>query len=247
MPWRRSGTSIQWVNGRRLLRFTAMMVNVGSGHFEVRGSRASTGDPMTIRQVIYETSSRSSPISRQMTTDAVAKYAGDGHNHWHVQEMMRYDMWGGRGTFRGAKVGFCFLDSDSSTRPARLQRRLLQRLDVQQRPERAEQPDGDQHRVGDEYEWYLAWQWVDITGLPAGTYTRPREGRPVRLLHRGGRGEPVRYAGRELHDRLERGDASSVATKAASTIGGLDVRRGHRVDAGDRHHHRLRARALLHP
>jgi hypothetical protein len=24
---------------------------------------------------------------------------------------------------------------------------------------------------GDEYEWYLAWQWVDITGLPGGTYT----------------------------------------------------------------------------
>ena len=25
---------------------------------------------------------------------------------------MRYDLWGGTGTFRGAKVGFCFLDSD---------------------------------------------------------------------------------------------------------------------------------------
>ena len=24
---------------------------------------------------------------------------------------------------------------------------------------------------GDEYEWYLAWQWVDITGWPGGTYT----------------------------------------------------------------------------
>ena len=24
---------------------------------------------------------------------------------------------------------------------------------------------------GDEYEYYLAWQWVDITNVPAGTYT----------------------------------------------------------------------------
>ena len=41
-----------------------------------------------------------------------AMYAGDGHAHWHVQEMVRYDLWGGQGTFRGAKAGFCFLDSD---------------------------------------------------------------------------------------------------------------------------------------
>ena len=36
------------VNGRRLLRFTAMMVNAGAGHFEVSGSRASTSQPMTM-------------------------------------------------------------------------------------------------------------------------------------------------------------------------------------------------------
>ena len=41
-----SDFQIQTVNGRRMLRFTAMMVNVGDGHFEVRGSRESTGDPM---------------------------------------------------------------------------------------------------------------------------------------------------------------------------------------------------------
>ena len=34
-------------------------------------------------------------------------------------------------------------------------------------PECAEQSDGHQRRVGDEYEYYLAWQWVDITGLAA--------------------------------------------------------------------------------
>ena len=46
---------IEVVNGRRLLRFTAMMVNVGAGHFELRGSRASTSaadahDPGALRQ-----------------------------------------------------------------------------------------------------------------------------------------------------------------------------------------------------
>ncbi len=166
-----SDFQIQWVNGRRLLRFTAMMVNVGHGHFEVRGSRTSTGQPMVMRQLIFADTSHTN-VSREVVTDAVAKYAGDGHSHWHVQEMMRYDLWGGSGTFKGAKVGFCFLDSDlhngslpgysggfyngsmCSTNPSALSNRM-----------------GISIGMGDEYEWYLAWQWVDITGLPSGTYT----------------------------------------------------------------------------
>jgi len=168
-----SDFQIQWVNGRRMLRFTAMMVNIGAGHFEVRGSRASTSQPMVVSQVIYETSARDSPISRIEPTAAHGKWSGDGHNHWHVQEMMRYDLWGGQGTMRGAKVGFCFLDSDPynlalpgvsssfyyrgswcSTSPSALSNRM-----------------GISIGWGDEYEWYLAWQWVDITDVPGGTYT----------------------------------------------------------------------------
>lgn len=170
-----SDFTIQWVNGRRLLRFTAMMTNIGAGHFEVRGSRASTSTPMRMRQVIYQSVANppwNAPVSREIATDAVAHFAGDGHDHWHVQEMMRYDLWGGTGTLRGAKVGFCFLDSDinnaglpgysgghyrgsmCSTNPSALSNRM-----------------GISIGMGDEYEWFLAWQWVDITGLASGTYT----------------------------------------------------------------------------
>ena len=163
---------IEVVNGRRLLRFTAMMVNVGAGHFEVRGSRASTSQMMRMTQVLYATTARDAAVVRQIPTNAVAHYAGDGHNHWHVNEMMRYDMWGPGGTLRGAKVGFCFLDSDPwattlpgyngsyyrgsmcSTNPSALSNRM-----------------GISVGWGDEYEYYLAWQWVDITNAPAGTYT----------------------------------------------------------------------------
>ena len=163
---------IEVVNGRRLLRFTAMMVNVGAGHFELRGSRASTSEPMHMTQVLYDSTARDAAIARQIPTNAVASYAGDGHNHWHVNEMMRYDMWGTGGTYRGAKVGFCFLDSDPwattlpgynggyyrgsmcSTNPSILSNRM-----------------GISVGWGDEYEYYLAWQWVDITNVPAGTYT----------------------------------------------------------------------------
>lgn len=176
-----SDFQIQWVNGRRMLRFTAMMVNQGAGHFEVCGSRASTAEPMQVNQIIYRDTTRAPAVGscaslpsdvRWLPTEAEGKWSGDGHDHWHVQEMMRYDLWGGRGTFRGAKVGFCFLDSDPwnlnlpgesgsyyrgswcANSPSALQNRM-----------------GISVGWGDEYEWYLAWQWVDITGLPSGTYT----------------------------------------------------------------------------
>jgi hypothetical protein len=162
---------VQVVNGRRLLRFTAMMVNVGDGHFELRGSRPNTSSPMRMTQVFYDSTSRGTSVVAQVPTGAVASYAGDGHNHWHVNEMMRYDMWGIGGTFRGAKVGFCFLDSDPwatslpgyngsyyrgsmcSTNPSALSNRM-----------------GISLGWGDEYEYYLAWQWIDIDGVRPGTY-----------------------------------------------------------------------------
>ena len=162
---------IEVVNGRRLLRFTAMMVNVGDGHFELRGSRTGTSAPMRMTQVFFGSTSRTAPVVSEVLTDAVASYAGDGHNHWHVDEMMRYDMWGNSGNFRGAKVGFCFLDSDPwatslpgyngsyyrgtmcGTNPGALSNRM-----------------GISVGWGDEYEYYLAWQWIDITSVPAGTY-----------------------------------------------------------------------------
>jgi hypothetical protein len=163
---------IQWVGGRRMMRFTAMMVNIGSGHFEVRGHRTSTAQPMRVRQIIFTDTSRST-IARTIETDAEAMWSGDGHDHWHVQEMMRYDLWGSTGTTRGAKVGFCFLDSDPY------------RLSLPGAPSgpfyRGSWCGNDRNALenrmgisvgwGDEYEWYLAWQWVDITDIPSGTFT----------------------------------------------------------------------------
>ena len=49
---------------------------------------------------------------RRVATDARLRYAGDGHNHWHVRDMMTYHLWGSRGTLRDKKIGFCFFDTD---------------------------------------------------------------------------------------------------------------------------------------
>jgi hypothetical protein len=157
--------------GRRLLRFTAMMVNVGQGHFEVRGRRNSTADDtMSVNQVIFN----SAGGSRQVATLAEARYSGDGHDHWHVQDMMSYAMWpvSGAATFqRGAKVGYCFLDTNAWD---------LSLPGARQSSYYRESWCGTQatltNRVGislgwgDSYPWSFALQWIDITGMPAGDY-----------------------------------------------------------------------------
>jgi hypothetical protein len=154
------------------LRFSAMMVNPGAGHFELRGSRASTSEPMAMTQVIYSTTARDT-ISREIATEAVAQYSGDGHDHWHVQEMMRYDLWGQSGAIRGAKVGFCFLDSEpfDLSLPGASHQSFYHSSSCGHDPSALSNLMGVSIGWGDMYGWDLAFQWVDITGLPPGTYT----------------------------------------------------------------------------
>ena len=48
---------------------------------------------------------------RRVDTDATLRYAGDGHDHWHVEQMMAYHLWSSQGTRADRKVGFCFFDT----------------------------------------------------------------------------------------------------------------------------------------
>ena len=161
---------IEWVNGRRLLRFTVMMVNVGQGHFELRGSRSSTSAPMRMSQVFFSSTARDAAVTRQVPTDAVASFAGDGHSHWHVNEMMRYDMWGLGGTFRGAKVGFC--SSIRTHGPPRCRGTTGPSIAGPcAAPTATSSATGwESASDGATNLDYLAWQWVDITNVTAGTY-----------------------------------------------------------------------------
>jgi hypothetical protein len=162
---------IQVVDGRRLLRFTTIFVNVGRGAFELRGHRASTKDAtMSIDQVMY----RWDGTTRRIPTDALARYAGDGHDHWHVQNVVIYEVWRVgdlADTRRGAKTGFCFFD----TTPWRLALPGARQSGYYQQ-DWCGTRNVLQNRVGvsvgwgDDYPWNFVFQWVDITGLTAGRY-----------------------------------------------------------------------------
>jgi hypothetical protein len=98
-------------DGRRLLRFAAIIVNTGAGSFELRGQRANTSSPWTVNQRIYDDQG----TFRDVPTTSQLVYGGDGHNHWHVLNLERYELErldNGSKVGTGVKSGFCFLDGE---------------------------------------------------------------------------------------------------------------------------------------
>ena len=101
------------------------------------------------------------------------QYAGDGHDHWHVRQMLTYHLWGSRGTLRTSKVGFCFFDTNliDGAPPALAEPPGLHANRCAARRRRSSTRNGISVGWGDKYPWNFAYQWIDITGLPGGTYT----------------------------------------------------------------------------
>jgi hypothetical protein len=166
---RLSDIKAEKTNGRRLLRYTTVIVNVGAGAFEARGRRLSTSEPeMSVVQRVYADGGG----WRDIATPARMFFAGDGHSHWHVRdletsELIRLDNGSKVGT--GAKRGFCFFDNV---------RYRLTMPGAPQSPVYTHCGGASSLAVtmgvsigwGDAYYWNLPDQFIDITGLGAGRY-----------------------------------------------------------------------------
>jgi hypothetical protein len=157
-------------DGRRLLRFTATILNVGFGPFELHGQRPDTLNPdMTVSQRIFDDAGG----SRNIPTTAVMYYAGDGHNHWHVRDLARYELVrldNGVKVGTGAKRGFCFFDNYRSTTglPGAPQSPVY--VSCGTNPAALAVTMGLSIGWGDTYNYTLSGQYIDITALAAGRY-----------------------------------------------------------------------------
>lgn len=158
-------------SGRRLLRLTTWITNVGRGPFEVHGSRTSTAQS-TIP--VAQRVKTSAGTWWSLPTGAVMQYSGDGHNHWHTQRIATYELipLGSQTTLRrGAKVGFCFFDTNAYrlTLPGAAKRHVYSKAGC---GTRASTTITMGLSVGwaDVYGLWLAYQWIDITNVPNGTY-----------------------------------------------------------------------------
>jgi Lysyl oxidase/S-layer homology domain len=159
---------IQRLGSRRVLRFTGIMWNQGAGPFELRSTRSNSKSAWDLDQIVYD----SAGVRHGYQTKAKMRYAGDGHDHWHVREMLTYHLWGPSGTLRDAKIGFCFFDTDLidpdlPRSPARIVYRQSNCPSKNELSARTGLSVG----WGDKYPWNFAYQWIDITSLKAGTYT----------------------------------------------------------------------------
>lgn len=157
-------------DGRKLLRYSAIVVNIGEGNFQLRGDRSSTAQSeMSVVQQISDDSGN----VRDVPTVARMYFAGDGHTHWHVRDLEdsvleRLD--NGVKVGSAAKHGFCFFDNYEF------------RLGL------AGAPGSPFYRTcgtnsgaltqmmglsigwGDIYSYQLVDQWVDITNVGPGRY-----------------------------------------------------------------------------
>ena len=158
--------------GVRRLRFSTTIVNVGKGPFETRASRLSTSDrTMHVSQRIYNTAGG----TRVHETTEVAKFAGDGHDHWHVQNIAHYELYGPTATDpvlrRDSKVGFCFFDTNAYnlSLPGAPATRTYPQSGCGT-PSSLYIKNGISVGWSDRYPWNFAFQWIDVTGLSAGEY-----------------------------------------------------------------------------
>ena len=151
-------------DGRKLLRFSSLVVNTGAGPVEVRGERTATGTPtMTTAQRIFDDAGQ----HRDVPTDAVMYFGGDGHNHWHVRDLETFELKHlrkGSKVGTGAKHGFCFSDN--------------YRYGSEQDPHYTSCGQSTDLEVtmglsvgwADLYRYSLPDQYIDITGLGRGRY-----------------------------------------------------------------------------
>lgn len=156
--------------GRVFLRFSATLVNVGVGPLLVNAHRPFPfRDDWQVSQRIEDGAGGYS----ERPVNARLLFGGDGHDHWHVVgteahqlETMENEIVGGL-----VKSGFCFFDNvayrtslpgapdaaahSSAECGAQLDRDVAMGLSV---------------GWGDEYQWYLLDQTIEITAVPDGRY-----------------------------------------------------------------------------
>ena len=151
-------------DGRKLLRFSSIIVNVGDGPLEVHGERLDAGaSTMTTAQRVFDEAGE----HRDVPTASVMYFGGDGHSHWHVRDLESFELKHlrkGDKVGTGAKHGFCFWDNH--------------RHGSEQDPYYTGCGQSGDLRVamglsvgwGDLYSYSLPDQYIDITELRSGRY-----------------------------------------------------------------------------
>lgn len=166
--------------GKRLLKFPFVTVNIGEGPLEIHGYRSTftSTDWIASRTTFYTSGDKRSHSVPKM----VFYFAGDGHNHWHIKDFDSYELLDKSGATLGVaeKHGYCFEDNttfrDWSQKPKehpRVPQNPVYKHESscgEQRPEATSIVHGISVGWADTYPSSLPDQAIDITDLPDGDY-----------------------------------------------------------------------------
>ena len=160
-----------------LLRLSNTVANVGDGPVEVIGHRR--GGVMPATQLLYPRSGgrpRTVPIGQFTYHDV--------HHHWHLLQVAEYRLRNASGAVvrSSEKVSFCLADEhlDYPQLPGAPRRAVFGPCP---RSRSAKQiRSGISVGWGDTYPKFVAGQWIDITGVPAGQYTLESEANPDAII-----------------------------------------------------------------
>ena len=156
------------------LAFLSAVENDGRGPMLLVGTRPDQSSPaMTVEQLVR----RSDGSASTLGVDGEIRFVrSETHRHWHFLDFERYDILtaDGKTVGRDEKTGFCLGDRYNASRSVQLPGEPQQPVWTQEcgrgQPERLIVREGISPGYGDDYVPRLEGQWIDITGLPAGSY-----------------------------------------------------------------------------
>jgi lysyl oxidase len=159
-------------DGKKRLRFTTSIANVGAGPIEIVASRRKRGTNFAVSQRIRRADGSAYLVA---TPDVRMVFeGGESHGHWHARGVVRYELrrLGDLTTVKiRLKRGFCFYDS----RPYRRSLPAAPKSEVYPRggcgkKTALEIKSGLSVGWLDVYYWRIPGQEMDVTALPNGKY-----------------------------------------------------------------------------
>lgn len=190
IPWGKGGAYLADVAidlttrpGRKLLIFSGAFANRGAGTFELVGEVEDDGTTTAIQRIYHDDGSFERRFAGQFTF-----HGHEDHNHFHYGEFAAYRLRAiapgnrlGSVVRASDKVSFAMFDVDAYDRtlPGAPQSGVYRNPGPSDPPN---QPQGISVGWADVYARDLWDQWIDITGLPDGTYWLEKEVDPRRRL-----------------------------------------------------------------
>ena len=185
---------------RLLVRFDGYVTNIGDGPLDIEGDPSSGQMMQRVRVNGSLVDDKSVPVQYE---------TGDGHNHWHLKEVMRYSLWNQARTAEvapGLKTGFCLVDSLKAPAPSPSPESQTYSTSASFNHGFCGQgqPGLNDLRMGVSVGWRdlyyngLAFQWVDASAVQPGVYSVAAQADPNNIIEEKNEGNALAFMGQNV-------------------------------------------------